>query len=385
LIHFLSARMMCLRSSLLLAGLFLLNLSACRATSVPSSKPESKRPKNIVLMIGDGMGISQITAGMYSNNNWLNLERIRHIGLVKTTSSDDLITDSAAGATAIATGTKTYNGAIGVGPDSLPRPTILEIAEAGGMATGMVATSEIVHATPACFVAHQYNRRMYEEIAADMLKIEIDLFIGGGLDYFLRRRDQRDLVSELRERNYRILNSHTPFEDVRIVPGQNLAYFTATDRPDRKAKGRDYLPEAVAFATDFLHERSKKGFFLMIEGSQIDWGGHANNADYVISEMLDFDAAIGRVLDFADESGETLVIVTADHETGGLGINRGSEMGELKTAFTSGGHTGAMVPIFAYGPGAEAFTGIMDNVEIFHRMIAVLGLKKAYENQQKNP
>jgi alkaline phosphatase len=374
-----------LRTSLLMAGLLFMGLVACRATSPTPPNPTAKRPKNIILMIGDGMGISQITAGMYSNNNRLNLERIHHIGLVKTTSSDDLITDSAAGATAMSTGTKTYNGAIGVGPDSLPRPTILEIAEAQGMATGMVATSEIVHATPASFIAHQYNRRMYEEIAGDFLKTEIDLFIGGGLDYFLRRRDQRDLVYELRERNYRVLNPHTPFADVRTVPGQNLAYFTAADRPDRQAKGRDYLPEASDFAARFLEGRSTKGFFLMIEGSQIDWGGHANNASYVISEMIDFDQAIGQILDFADENKETLVIITADHETGGLGINRGSEMGELKTAFTSGGHTGVMVPIFAYGPGAEAFGGIMDNTEIFFRMIEALHLEKSYESAQQKP
>jgi alkaline phosphatase len=333
-----------------------------------------KRPRNIILLVGDGMGIGQITAGMYSNDNYLHLERFPVLGLIKTTAADDLITDSAAGATAFSTGKKTYNGAIGVDVDTVPHPTILEIAESQGMRTGLVATSEIIHATPASFIAHQYNRLMYEEIAADFLDTDLDLMIGGGMKYFLKRRDKRNLLVEMRDKDYFIRNEQFPLRKLEVPPGKKLAYFTADLKPERKEKGRDYLPDAATFATQFLAERSgNQGFFLMIEGSQIDWGGHANDESYIITEVLDFNETIGRVLDFAEQDRHTLVIVTADHETGGFAINRGSEMGKLKTGFTTGGHTASMVPVFAFGPGAELFAGIYDNTQIFHRMMMAYG------------
>lgn len=349
---------------------------ACGSTQPVHQVTEyhGKKPRNIILLIGDGMGIGQITAGMYSNDNHLHLERCPVVGLIKTTSSDDLITDSAAGATAFATGKKTYNGAIGVDADTVPQPTILEIAKSQGLKTGLVATSEIIHATPASFIAHQYNRLMYEEIAADFLNTDVDLLIGGGMKYFVKRRDKRNLLVEMKEDNYFIRNEQFPLRKLLVPPTHKLAYFTADMKPDRKEKGRDYLPDAAEFATQFLSERSgNQGFFLMIEGSQIDWGGHANDEEWVISEMLDFNETIGRVLDFAQEDKHTLVIITADHETGGFAINRGSEMGKLKTGFTTGGHTGNMVPVFAYGPGAELFAGVYDNTQIFYRMMMAYG------------
>jgi len=327
----------------------------------------------VVLLIGDGMGIGQITAGMYSNKNQLNLERCPVVGLVKTTSGNDLITDSAAGATAFATGKKTYNGAIGVDMDTVAHPTLLEIAERQGLATGLVATSEIVHATPASFIAHRYNRMLFEDIAADFLATDIDLFMGGGWKYFGDRRDDRNLVSELEAKGYLVHYDPAAPRRLEVPVGMNLAYFTAEKKPDRKAKGRDYLPDAAHYAVDFLHTRNPKGFFLMIEGSQIDWGGHANSPEYIVSEMLDFDEAVGRVLDFAAQDDHTLVIITADHETGGFAVNRGSEMGKLRTGFTTGSHTGNMVPVFAYGPGAELFAGIYDNTLIFHKIMAAYG------------
>ena len=358
--------------------LSILVLSACKSGLEQSQATTKfpKKPRNIILMIGDGMGVSQVTAGLYSNNNKLHLEKCKVVGLSKTHSASDLKTDSAAGATAIATGKKTYNGAISVDTDTIPIPTILEIAEGKGYATGLIATSEITHATPACFIAHQANRNWYEEIAFDFLKTDIDLFIGGGQRYFDQRRDGTDLLFSLVDNGYKLFNFKTPISDLRIPPQKKLAYFTAIDKPDTKALGRDYLPEAASFATDFLDKRSDKGFFLMIEGSQIDWGGHANNLDYVVEEMLDFDETVGKVLEFAEKDRHTLVIITADHETGGLAINPGSEMGKgnLKGAFTSGGHTSTMVPVFAYGPGAEAFGGIYDNTAIFDKMAHAMNL-----------
>lgn len=364
----------------LLIGLI---LTACGpAAPVQSSIKESdeakklnKRPLNVILMIGDGMGLTQITAGLYRNGNKLNLERFPVVGLHKSYSSSDLVTDSAAGATAFSCGVKTYNGAIGVDKDAAPVPTILEEAEGKGLATGMVATSAITHATPASFIAHVRSRDQYEDIAADFMKTEIDLFIGGGRQYFERRKsDDRNLWQELEAKNY--LVSALAKEDLDKVVldfSKNFAFFTAEGEPVPASAGRDYLPLASRLASVFLNQRSKgKGFFLMIEGSQIDWGGHANDSKYIIDEMIDFDKAIGAVLDFAAEDGNTLVIVTADHEAGGYAIMLGSSMDSIVPGFTTNGHTGTMIPVFAYGPGSELFGGMYENTAIYRKMRAAL-------------
>jgi alkaline phosphatase len=161
------------------------------------------------------------------------------------------------------------------------------------------------------------------------------------------------------------------------MPDKNFAYITADVQPLPASQGRDYLPLATHLSANFLKKRDeakqKKGFFLMVEGSQIDWGGHSNTTEYIVSEMIDFDKAIGQALDFARADGNTLVIVTADHETGGFAINKGSKMGDIKGAFTSDYHTGTMIPVFAYGPGAEQFMGIYENTEIFHKMKHLFG------------
>ncbi|WP_238751223.1 alkaline phosphatase [Neolewinella maritima] len=349
------------------------------APAVPAMTRADRGPKNIILMIGDGMGISQISAGLYSNNNRLNLERFPVIGLHKSYSGDNLITDSAAGATAFSSGVKTYNGAIGVDMDTLPVTTILEMAEAAGMPTGLVATSSIVHATPASFYAHARYRKNYEEIAADLLHTDIDLFIGGGSKFFERREmDTLNLSDALRQGGSTVASFvDTDLKDLNVENARRVAYYSADSEPLPYSQGRDYLVDASKLAVEFLHvkDSSDLGFFLMIEGSQIDWGGHSNDSDYIISEMLEFDRAIGEVLNFAQRNGETLVIVTADHETGGYAIQNGSEMGRIDGAFTSDYHTADLIPVFAYGPGAERFAGIYENTAVFDKMKLLYGLK----------
>lgn len=322
------------------------------------------------------MGLSQITAAMYANKNRINLERFPVVGLHKTHASNDLVTDSAAAATAFACGVKTYNGAIGVNPDTLPVKSILEMAEEKGLATGLVATSTIVHATPASFFAHEKRRNLYECIAMDLLDIELDYFVGGGKKYFDRRdMDNRDLIQELRAKGYQISDYFTePFSQVMMPSKKNFGYFTSDSDPLPVSKGRGYLYAATKAGIRFLKKRSDKGFFMMTEGSQIDWGGHANESDYIISELLDFDRVVGYALDFAKKDGETLVVVTADHETGGYSIVQGSRMDSLATKFTTSYHTASMIPVFAYGPGSEEFAGIYENTEIFRKMKKVLGL-----------
>ena len=336
------------------------------------------RPRNVILMIGDGMGVTQISAGLYANGNRLNLERFPFIGLHKSYSGDNLVTDSAAGATAFSAGVKTYNGAIGVGMDTLPVKTILEYAEERGMPTGLVATSSIVHATPASFAAHNRYRKNYEDIASDMARSGTDLMIGGGLNYFgNRKNDRRDLVAELRANGY-VVDNFIDKEIAALTPSTDrpLVYLTANAEPLPRSQGRDYLPAATELALDFLDGRDTKdaGFFLMIEGSQIDWGGHSNESEYIIDEMLEFDGAVGEVLDFAKRDGETLVIVTADHETGGYAIQYGSRPDSIVGAFTSDYHTADLIPVFAYGPGAARFSGVYENTAIFDKMMLLLGL-----------
>ncbi|GAB5550890.1 MAG: alkaline phosphatase [Saprospiraceae bacterium] len=326
-------------------------------------------------MIGDGMGLTQVSAALYSTKRSMNLERFQHIGFHKSYAAGELITDSAAGATAFACGIKTYNGSIGMNIDTIPQGNIIEEAEEKGLATGLVATAFIVHATPAAFFAHQPIRVMHEQIAADLLKLDIDLLIGGGKKYFDRREtDNRDLYQELKQKGYVVSDYLTKeLQQLSYSPNNKIAHFTADRHPVPVTAGRSYLPYASRIAPRYLKGRAKEnGFFLMIEGSQIDWAGHGNQADLMIAETLDFDRAIGEVLNFAKSDGNTLVIVTADHETGGLAINPGSEIGELKTEFTTNGHTATLVPVYAYGPGAENFKGIYENTAIYHKMRKLL-------------
>ncbi|HQU60120.1 MAG TPA: alkaline phosphatase [Saprospiraceae bacterium] len=364
--------------------LSLLNCNQFPKPGLPSdvAYSDEPHPRNVILMIGDGMGLTQVSAGMFRNGNKLNLEEFPVIGLHKPYSGSDLITDSAAGATAFASGVKTYNGAIGVNMDTLPVKTILEEAEERGLATGMVTTSSIVHATPAAFIAHEPSRELYEAIALDFMKTEIDFFIGGGMKYFAHRKtDQRNLYVDLQKKGYTV-NDYTRkgLSEINLNESKNFAYFTAEDEPLAAAKGRDYLLLASHLAVDFLHTHGgSKGFFLMIEGAQIDWGGHDNNSDYIVSEMIDFDRAIGEILKFAREDGETLVIVTADHETGGFAINPGSTMDSLIAGFTTKDHTASLIPVFAFGPGSERFNGIYENTAIYTKLRQALGFEREME------
>ncbi len=269
-------------------------------------------------------------------------------------------------------GVKTYNGAIAVDVNKQPVTTLLEEAEAKGLATGLVSTSTITHATPASFIAHQPSRNMYEEIAADFLKTDIDVFIGGGLDHFTKRKDGRNLVNELKGKGYKVVTNANELANCNTAP---VAGLLAPMHLGRVNERGDVLLDMTRTAIDIL-DNNKKGFFLMVEGSQIDWGGHANNTNYIVEEMLDFDKTIGEALKFAATNRETLIVITADHETGGMAITGGDmETGNVVADYTLTKHTAVMVPVFAYGPGAQFFTGILDNTQIYSIMKKLL-LKK---------
>lgn len=331
--------------------------------------PKVKKPKNIIFMIGDGMGTAQVNSGITANQGKLFLQNFKHVGFSRTQSASSYITDSAAGGTALSSGYRTYNGAIGVNTDTIPQPSMLEIASQDGMATALVSTSAITHATPASFIAHQPSRNMYEEIAADFLNTDINVFIGGGYKHFAERKDGRDLTKELDKKGYKVLQN---MDDVTKVKSGKLAGLIASEHAPVAAERDGMLPKATETALNII-SKDKNGFFIMIEGSQIDWGGHQNDTDYLVGEMLDFDQAVGKALEFAAKDGETLIVITADHETGGFALVDGDEeTGMVKGDFIYGHHTAVMVPVFAFGPGAELFTGIQKNEEIGQKLIQLI-------------
>ena len=355
--------------------LFLFIAGSC-TTHSPQQIQEMSKPKNVIFMVGDGMGLSQVSSAFYFQEDSTNFWRFPVIGLSRTSSASHKITDSAAGATAFSAGVKTYNGAIGVNMDTIPVKTILEYAEDAGMATGLVATSAITHATPAAFIAHQKSRNMQEDIALDFLKTDIDVFIGGGKQYFTNREDGVNLADTLTAKGYKVFFDTLGMGEVHTG---KIAALLAPDGMPPFAKGRGEMLAPSAMKAIELLNQNEAGFFLMIEGSQIDWGGHANDADYLISEELDFDKTIGLVLDYAKTHPETLVVVTADHETGGFTLasdhsNGNSNYNKIAPSFSTDGHSTTLVPVFAKGPGENAFGGIYENNTLFKKMMKALGL-----------
>ena len=354
--------------ALLLATLSLL-LSCNQPTESPAAPPKAK---NIILLIGDGMGLAQLSSAYYFSDTTPNFSRFKYIGLHQTTPVGNLITDSAAGATAFSTGQKSYNSAIGVDKDTMPLETILEWAAKQGKHTGLVATSSITHATPASFYAHVKNRYLQEEIAAYFVNAPVDFAAGGGIQYFNKRADGKNLLDSLVAKG---VDVDTTELGAMPLSDQRHAYLLAPDSLRSIWGGRgDFLPKATSLALDFLSQH-KDGFFLMVEGSQIDWGGHNKNAQFIINEVIDFDQTVGLALDFAARDGNTLVIVTADHETGGFALSAPSVFGvddysHIVPTFSTSGHTASLIPVLAYGPGADQFMGVYQNNAIYDKMVA---------------
>jgi alkaline phosphatase len=241
------------------------------------------------------------------------------------------------------------------------------------MMTGVIATSSVTDATPAAFYAHQPDRYMQYEIAMDLLKSDVDYFAGGGIKYFLDTTGTDLFAAHGVEVNFtRLKKIKKP------QPGNRYGFLMGADRMPTMLEGRkDFLKNASSIGMEFL-STGEEGYFLMIEGSQIDWAGHGNQAQYMIREMNDFDKTVHFVLDWAEQNGETLVIVTADHETGGFTLGAAGSNGYdadysiIEPTFASTNHSAALVPVFAFGPGAETFLGVYENTEIFHKLVSLL-------------
>lgn len=414
----------------------------------------AERPaKNVILLIGDGMGFGQLTAARIVKGGSLYMDGFTYSGHASTYPDDPKekwVTDSAAAGTALATGVKSYNAAISVDVDKQPRKTILEAAQEAGKSTGLVTTTRITHATPAVFAAHNVNRDAEDEIALDMMNHNVTVLLGGGKQFFVpkdqggKRADGKDLITEAKYNGYAYVETK---EDMDAVEkGKLLGLFAKSHMSyelDRPTTQEPSLAEMTRKAIEILSQNSN-GFFLMVEGGRIDHASHAHDAAATVYDTLAFDEAVGVALDFALHNRDTLVVVTADHETGGLSVGgygeynfkpevlknaRGSfeegiapkftpdniqeimadyagitdltteEMNTLAQAvknkdknfyalataaeivsrradvgWTSSGHTGADVPVFAYGPYAEDFAGYLDNTAINQFMVNALGL-----------
>lgn len=329
---------------------------------------EKKPVRNIILLIGDGMGLAQLNAAETVNKG-LTVFNIKNIGLHKNNAKDNYTTDSAAGGSALATGKSHYNRHISMSENGEVYPSMTDVAYAKGLASGVVTWGNLADATPAAFYGHSTERDNTDEITDWLLDGKLTLLSGSGMDVFEKKKDSSNFMDKL-EKIYRI---STSIDDINQT---NDKVICVDERMDlaTTADNLDLLAQATEEAITKLTKTNKKGFFLMVEGAKIDYAGHANSVPGSVVEMLGFDLAVKAALQFADSNGETLVIVTADHETGGLTLVDGDKGKGLITArYMTDDHTPIMIPVFAYGPGSENFRGIYQNTEIFEKVQVILG------------
>ena len=339
------------------------------------------KPKNIILLISDGAGLFQLWASAMANRGNLNVLNMPYTGYLKTQPTDNYHTDSAAGGSAIATGHKTKNRYIGV--DSLGNKVnnLPDRLNTLGMRTGIVSNDEITGATPSAFFTHVNERDLSDSIANDILFSKINLFIGGPNQSF--SKNDSSLIKKLKSKGIEI---GTSLETVQKSSAKQLLVFQE-DQVDHKWNKLDkeqseiktsyrFIEHALKPSIDFLKRGNDKGFFLMIEGAKIDGGGHSNSTGFSITEYLSFDRLVGQALEFAEQDKETLVIVTSDHETGGMIVlDADPKSGRVLASFATNDHTGTPVPLMAFGPAAERFQGFLDNTDIAKIIYDLKGLK----------
>ncbi|QXV65274.1 alkaline phosphatase [Mucilaginibacter sp. 21P] len=329
----------------------------------------NKKVKNVILLIGDGMGLAQIQAGLTANHGQLNMYQCRSIGFSQTKAANSDNTDSAAGATAMASGEKTDNRYIGVDAQGKPLANLPDVLSQMKIKSGIISCGDITDATPAAFYGHISERDSSQKIAADFVNGNVDVLIGSNQRSFMQNRDAR-LMDKIKAKGYQLFTSLAEAEA--SDKGKQIVLLKNEDtRPVKDDRG-DMLKQSLLHTIKVLHQ-NKPGFFIMAEGAQIDYGGHANDLPYMVTELHDFDRTVGEALKFADEDGETLVIVTADHETGGLSLlDASTANGMVLGNFSTNDHTSINVPVFAYGPHSREFMGTYQNTEIYHKILSLL-------------
>ena len=366
---------------------------------IPKSLAEVERKaKNIILLIGDGMSASQVSSYRLLKggpNARLAVDKFPISGIVLTHSEDAIVTDSASSATAYSTGIKTNNTFLGLDKDKNVLENLTEKIHGYGFVSSLIATSEVTHATPAAFAAHIDLRWKTDEISAQMMDSNVVTILGGGRHFFLpeemggKREDGRDLFKEV-ENSHVLLTHKDQLNDFdQTTSGKVVGLFADEHLRDLEKPENHSTEPSLSEMLNFAIKRSEtfmdngcKGSFIMVEGSQVDWAGHSNDINYLKREMQDLEEAVELAVDYANKNQDTLVIVTADHETGGLLIEPASAAdytgNEVKFSFNTaigrGSHTGVPVPVYAYGPGSENFTGTLDNTDVYRAMIAALDL-----------
>lgn len=362
--------------------------------------------KNVIYLIGDGMGFGAVTSLLLTEDEPTGFEQAHVIGVSETCSANNYVTDSAAGGTALATGTRTNNGYVGADPEGNQLTSVLRKAQTYGMKTGIVVNTTLTEATPGSFYAGVTSRKMVFDIAKQFTESQVDVAIGGGLDHFIARPDSLDLTATLIEKGYDVyLNWETVLNTesdkfVGILPLYDLHRREENNGTASAAEGQEvclaaqmaainedvnathlseptvYLEKATVKALDVLSRNNKDGFFLMIESAIIDGYGHNNDGEGMVVEMQEFGRTLNAMIDYVNKHPETLLVVTADHETGGTGVyyngHKPANEGPLRLNFSTSGHTGTVVPIFAYGAGAENFAGVMKNTDIPKKIDALI-------------
>ena len=369
--------------------------------TLPEGKPLSQKaiipiknkPKNIILLISDGMSLTQVSTYRLLKggpNERIAVDKFPVSGIVLTHSENAIVTDSASSATAFSTGRKTNNGALGLDKDNKILENFTEIINRYGYVSSLISTSEITHATPAAYASHVDLRWKTDEISLQMMESNVMTILGGGRHFFLpedlggKRSDGLNLLEQM-ESSRMVMTEKKELDSFdHSNLGKVVGLFADEALRDKeKPENHVFEPsssEMLNFAinrSEKFNENGCKGFFIMLEGSQVDWAGHANDLNYLKREMQDFDEAVELALDYAIQNPDTLVIATADHETGGLLIESSSPTDytapEVKFSFNTGigygSHTGVPVPVYAYGPGSENFTGTLDNTDIFYAML----------------
>lgn len=379
--------------------LFLAIAVVAIAAGCCTSVHKQQKAENVIYLIGDGMGFGAVSSLLLAEDGETGFEMNPVIGLNETQSANNYVTDSPAGGTALATGTRTCNGFLGVDPDTLQLESILKKAQAMGKKSGIVVNTTLTEATPGAFYAGVPSRSMGYRIAEQFCESGVDVAIGAGLSAFINRPDSADLTATLIEKGYDVYldwksvlgtesekfvgilemsdvhrrnkSSNTvakAAEGDQVCLAARLAAEAGNLDTTRFSEPALYLEKATAKALEQLSKDAPEGFFLMIESAIIDGYGHNNDSEGMIEEMKEFDNTLRMLVKYVDAHPETLLVVTADHETGGTGVGYNSYpvggTSDVKLTFSTKGHTGTVVPIFAYGAGAEKFSGIFKNYEI---------------------
>ena len=357
-----------------------LTLAACALALCAACTDREPEVRNVIYLIGDGMGLAQVSLLQVAEEyRPTAFDRAHNVALITTRSANNRVTDSAAAGTALSSGCKTRNASLGLDTAGQPLVPLTVCAREQGMRTGLVVTSYLHHATPAAFYAHVSNRGQTDSITCDMVRSDIDLLFGGG------RKALSDTLPEggtridaFRAKGYRIALEPAQIDTLSGLPV--LAAVADRHLPAASERG-DYLPQATRKALELLSADNDKGFFLMVEGSQIDMACHGNDAPRALDEMRDFERAVAAAMDFADQYPGTLVVVTADHETGGLTLPSGKDDFTLpesgvRAEFSTGGHSATIVPVYLYGTGAGRIRGLMDNTDLAQQLKAIIAKAK---------